>query len=384
MKILIDKCIPLNNGDAALIFSLAKQLEGEYEIEFSTTHYSTVKSIYPKYSWHKSLLGNRWYRKIFKLFPILGKFITFIYLVLMNNEYKKSDVIIAAPGGYLHSYYGIEDKLYIWHLCKKYLKKTVGLYSQSLGELKKRDQNLFYKYGSEFDFIFLRDSISYKRAKEYGLSKNLVQTKDAAFMLNLGTNNKTSVEEKKVIGFSVRDWSNENRDVSTYYALIGELIHICLEMGYRIYFLSTCQGLENYVDDSKTAKKVLQELGLENDERIAVDNEFYDLREFENIIQDFDFVVGTRLHMCILSLINNVPAFNISYEEKGKEVYDYLNIPEYSIDYNQTENIVASFRSFLTMEDKKKEHIFSNVEKVRDEQLDYLNQMKKIINNIGK
>lgn len=137
MKILIDKCIPLNNGDAALIFSLAKQLEGEYEIEFSTTHYSTVKSIYPKYSWHKSLLGNRWYRKIFKLFPILGKFITFIYLVLMNNEYKKSDVIIAAPGGYLHSYYGIEDKLYIWHLCKKYLKKTVGLYSQSLGELKK-------------------------------------------------------------------------------------------------------------------------------------------------------------------------------------------------------------------------------------------------------
>src|SRR5699024_1362620 len=98
-------CIPLNNGDAALIFSLANQLSKENTIEFSTTHYETVNKIYSEYTWHKSLLGNRYYRKIFKVFPFLGKLITFCYLIFTNNEYKDADLIIAAPGGYLHSYY---------------------------------------------------------------------------------------------------------------------------------------------------------------------------------------------------------------------------------------------------------------------------------------
>lgn len=375
MRILIDKCIPLNNGDAALIFSLANQLKEENEIEFSTTHFETVKKLYPEYKWHKSLIGNRYYRKIFKALPFVGKIITFCYLIFTNNEYKNADLIIAAPGGYLHSYYGIEDKMYIWYVCKKFLKKSVGIYSQSLGDLSNRDKKIFKKYGKEYDFIYLRDPLSYKRASSYGLTSNIFQTKDAAFMLNDINKIFEKQSKNKVIAFSVRDWSNESRDISIFYSLIGKLINICLDKGYEIRFISTCQGLDNYVDDSKTAQKILKYLNLENNERITIDKDFHKLDDFQKIIRDFDFVIGTRLHMCILSLINKVPAYNISYEEKGKEVYRYLGMSDFTIDYNQTGNFEDSFLNFLNMNEYDRNEIFSKVKQVQEEQILFLNEL---------
>lgn len=44
--------------------------------------------------------------------------------------------------------------------------------------------------------------------------------------------------------------------------------------------------------------------------------------------------LGTRLHMCILSMLSGVPAFNISYEVKGRECYKMMGLSQYSIDYN--------------------------------------------------
>jgi polysaccharide pyruvyl transferase WcaK-like protein len=52
-----------------------------------------------------------------------------------------------------------------------------------------------------------------------------------------------------------------------------------------------------------------------------------------------------------LALISGVPAFNISYESKGQECYEYLGFKEFSVDYNAEHHVAESrLRKFLDSE----------------------------------
>jgi polysaccharide pyruvyl transferase WcaK-like protein len=52
--------------------------------------------------------------------------------------------------------------------------------------------------------------------------------------------------------------------------------------------------------------------------------------------------------MCILSLVNGTPAFNISYEVKGRECYKYLGLAAYSVDFNESkDNAATKFNAFV-------------------------------------
>ena len=45
--------------------------------------------------------------------------------------------------------------------------------------------------------------------------------------------------------------------------------------------------------------------------------------------------------MCIISMLQGVPAFNISYEIKGYECYKYMGMEEYSADFNEQPDIAT-------------------------------------------
>lgn len=365
-KVLIDNCVPLNNGDAALIFGLYKQLkEKKFNIEFSCLKKEEVEKVYPNYKWHSSHINTLFYRICFKknLLVFLWKLFIFIKLTVFNNEYKSNDIIISAPGGYIHSYYGIEARMYILYLCKKWLHKQVGIYSQSIGHLNKRDQKILYKYGQYLDFIFVRDEVSYKRIKSYGNFNNISLTKDAAFLLLDKDLQAKNISGKKV-ALSVRKWNHEGRSMQTYYHLLHKIVEYLLKNNYEITFLSTCQGISGYTDDSETAEDFLRKYNYKQGKNIKIDKKYYDLEALQKEIRTFDFVIGTRLHMCLLSLINGVPSFNISYEEKGAESFNYLNIETFTVDFNSTpEDLTEKLQMFLTMDLIEKEKI---MEKVRD------------------
>lgn len=365
-KILIDNCVPLNNGDAALIMGLFKQLaKKNYDIGFSCLDQARVKQVYPSFTWYKSHINTLFYKLCFKnnLFVWFWKIVMFVRLIWFDNEYKRANIIISAPGGYIHSYYGIEARMYILYLCKMHLHKKVGIYSQSIGNLTPHDQKVFKKYGQYLDFIFARDEVSYNRAKEYGLTNNLTLTKDAAFLLK--TDQKNLENNSKKIAISLRNWTKENRSMNSYFSQINEAVSYLLDNNYDITFLSTCQGIENYVDDSEVAKAFVKHFNYENNQNIHVNDSYHTLNDLQALIRQYDFIIGTRLHMCLLAWINNVPAFNISYEEKGRESYRYLGLDAYTIDFNATD-ILTKLPTFLRTANKKE--IFNRVDKVSQEQ----------------
>lgn len=368
MKILIDNCVPLNNGDAALIFSLKDKLKKKNELVMSCLNYKEVKKRYPDEKWIPSYINTFFYHKCYRypIFKWLWKVVIAIKLCLPNNPYNRSDVIISAPGGYIHSYYGIEARLFILYFCKKVLNKKVGIYSQSIGKLSLKDQAIFFRYAKNLDFIFARDATSYQRAVEYGLSDNLFITKDAAFLLATPYATKENTLNKKV-AISLRSWNHEGRNMTVYFQAIHGLVQELLDKGFYIDFLSTCQGIENYVDDSQTAERFIKEYGYKEETKISIVTEYFTLDQLQKKIRTYDYVFGTRLHMCILALVNHVMAFNISYEEKGKECYEYLGMADYCVDFN-TKIISPALHKFLNMSEVERVEIFERVQCISNEQ----------------
>lgn len=330
---MITNAVPTNNGDAALVLGLYEKLKDRgYDVVISTMKYDLIKDMYPNVKWIKSELDlNKFEKAIFKIFPVIGKKYMDMQ-ISKRKEYKDIDVIISAPGGYVNSYYGFEKKFYCMDLIKKKCDCKLIMYSQSVGPLNDKDIEVLERYINNFDLFMVRDQVSYDNVKKYN---NVIKTNDAAFLLK-EINADKNITNK--VAISVREWGHDGRNELNYINLIRSIVIKCIENGNNVEFISTCQGIKNYVDDSKIAYKIKEELDDKYKPYVEVNNKVYSLNELRNYISNFKFVIGTRLHMCILSIISGIPAFNISYEVKGKECYNILNLNQYSIDYNDEIN----------------------------------------------
>lgn len=373
-KILIMNAVPTNNGDAALVFALREKLiENGYDVTISTTYYKQIQKLYPNYKWDKSLYEfNRFERFLIKF---LSHKILINAKILFNTKYKCYDAIIGAPGGYINSYYGFDTKLYAMNKIKKKSNAKMIMYSQSVGPLNSDDKKVLDKYIKDFDLFMVRDDISYDYVKNY---KNILKTNDAAFLLEKPYKCK---ESEKIVAISVREWSHDNRSKEKYIDTIKKLAYKVIDNGYKVEFISTCQGIENYVDDSLIAREIYLQLDQAYQKAAIVNINYYNLDDLRGYITKFEFVIGTRLHMCILSIISGVPAFNISYEVKGKECYKYLNLSQYSIDYNDTSNnILDNLQNFIDNQPELKNIYKEKYDLMHKKALEYYNYMiNKII-----
>lgn len=342
-NILIANAVPTNNGDAALVIGLYNKLKDSgYNVTISTVNYNTVRNLYPDIEWIKADYEfPKIVRGFFKIFPKLQK-ITLKYKIKKNKRYKNFDAIIGAPGGYINSYYGFDSKLYCMSLMKKYYNSKLVMYSQSVGPLSDEGEKSLDTFIKDFDLFMVRDKFSYELVKHY---PNVIQTNDAAFLLSPLEN---SVNDSKIVAISVREWKHDGRNKQNYIDLIKAMTYKCIDNGYKVEFVSTCQGISNYVDDSKIAKEILMSCGEKYRTSITVNDQYMSLFELREYIQKFDFVIGTRLHMCILSCLSAVPAFNISYEVKGRECYKILRLEDFSIDYNDNkDNSLEKLQMFI-------------------------------------
>lgn len=339
-KVLIVSAVPINNGDAALVLGLYKALKDEgLRVKIATYKYETVKALYPEVPFVKDVLDSNNLRRLRVL-----KYLVIPFKILASKPYREADVILGAPGGYINSYYGFSDKLFVYLVCKMLGKRT-AVYSQSIGPLEGKDPGRFAFFMKYIDRLYARDRLSYDTAARCLKDTNkIVITEDAAFL------HKPDFRKGKPLkkaAISVRDWSFDGRSREKYYGLVSKLVERCLEQGYAVEFISTCQGMPGYIDDSKTAKIIAGMFG--GDANVKVIERAFNLNELQWKLREYDFVIGTRLHMCILSMINGVPAFNISYESKGRECYDYLGLKSISVDYNEDASKASkAFDSFIS------------------------------------
>lgn len=331
-NVLIFNAVPTNNGDAALVFSLYEAFEKKgCNTKIAAMHYDLIKNIYTDKPIEQGI-GDAAFWKKFRYYGIIKRYSPVLFY-WFSGLFKKCDLLVASPGGYINSYYGFLKVALTFKIAKLLGKKT-AIYSQSIGPLNEKGKKRMKGLAKDVDLIFVRDQFSYDILEKLELSsKNYKLTEDGAFLFKF--NKSIQSESSKTVAVSVRDWKHDNRDNFQFYDMIIEFVKVIVNAGYDVEFISTCQGLGGYVDDSKVAQRIVDRMEGDYKNRVVVNKNYYKLDDFRKYINKFHAVIGTRLHMCILSMIAGIPAFNISYEVKGKEVYNYCGLDKYTVDFNE-------------------------------------------------
>src|SRR5699024_10241626 len=153
-----------------------------------------------------------------------------------------------------NSYYGF-SKIAVTLMTGKLLGKKTAIYSQSVGPLNKEDKKLVKFMYRFVDVIYARDAYSYKLLDSLLLDeKKYYEEEDADFIIPFAT---VDTENRKV-AISVRAWKHDHRKKELFFKIIEQIVSFLVSKGYRVEFLSTCQGLDAYVDDSVIASEIYE------------------------------------------------------------------------------------------------------------------------------
>ena len=119
----------------------------------------------------------------------------------------------------------------------------------------------------------------------------------------------------------------------------------------RILLFSAYQSnLVQWEDDLPWLEEI-KRVFLKDPEVILVDNELT-ISEYVEFISQLDLMVGMRLHSCLIALRTGVPAVNINYSLKGRDIMRHLSLDDRVIELedfmSDPYTITAKVRQILT------------------------------------
>lgn len=400
MKVAVTNIVLLNTGDAAILLGLLKLVReaigNDVEFVIFDNQPEAAAKYYPELKIHEwpylTLIKVPKPRKLGKFnmwrfyaaailwnkgFKLLAKAISSDKEIRAIQEYCSIDLAISTGGTYLVENYSLKPRIFDFNLVLL-LEKPLILFTQSLGpfttpENRKSLLSIF----EQCKLILLRDKRSQDNLTAIGLErKNNHVVADAAFALadsqrvNLAKGKKLPSENLKV-AISVRDWEH----FKTVDSAVGRKNYIeavCQTVAYlvqkykaEVTFISTCQGIPEYRDDSKFAQEeILGKLPDDIKSQVHLETRFRRPEEIAVELHKFDFVISTRLHMAILSLGVGVPVLPIAYEFKTQELFNSIGGSELILDIEDitAERTCKNIDLIVNADDAYWNQLFSGVE----------------------
>jgi len=253
---------------------------------------------------------------------------TLIWLEIMRN----SDEVYCSPGGYIHDLYDPRFRLKVLELLLDH-DKTVKIIGHSLGPFyRKSTISIFKRILPNIKKIYVREKNSQKIILDtFGICPDLIY--DLALSLDLSS----YPQEKKIpnsICLNFRQWEDQ---ATTQKIIVNATIlvnHLISNWHYKVYFLSTCQGKEHYVDDSVIASKIVNNLNHSANEITIIKSDL-EFKDYIKCMSQFEFYMGMRLHGSLYALLLDVPSICIGYEKKSSGIYETLNLSDFEFHYSE-------------------------------------------------
>jgi len=164
-----------------------------------------------------------------------------------------------------------------------------------------------------------------------------------------------SNSEQKLIGLSFRPWPlGDKKALKETIEKAANLCRYLLEDPNRkLRFLSTCQGIAGYYDDSSVAMQILELLPGSLRARCEVDRSRYRPEELIKRLGECDAYIGMRLHGCILAMLAGVPAFGLGYEDKTQQIFQQMGLDKYQTRFDGDFNSwISNIQHFLSHTDE--------------------------------
>lgn len=326
MRFLITNSVPLNGGDEALlrglILALKQRIGG-----------SSVITLCKNLNQCRELLPD------LDLASDLEFSATPLEFAATRGLYRDADAVLSAPGGFFHDHYAIEPRLRGLEVALAF-GKPVFLCGQSIGPFWKpeslaRIRDVFNRVTQ----IFVRDRLSEKYLLDTGVSpERITVVTDLAFLWRGLAPECFRAREARPcanIGVCIRPWPL--KDAASVEATIEKAValvsHLLSTAGNRVTFISTCQGVPGYWDDSALALEVLSRVAPSEAARCIVDRQRRGPRELIGALGALDAFIGMRLHGCLLAMLGGTPALGLAYEPKTPEIFGQLGLEEWQLPF---------------------------------------------------
>lgn len=197
--------------------------------------------------------------------------------------------------------------------------------------------------------VYARDYISLRRARDlvgFAGNRSKVQFRpDMAFTLPVSTD---SPEMKDFVGESTKGGTIKPIAVNVsgllymggysranmfglrvdYQRLVREIVHLLLNLHPGpVVLLPHVFGAKNLESDEAVCTTLHEEFGHGPwGSRVLLPKFHYDQREVKSLIANCEFVVASRMHVCIAALSQGVPAVGVAYSPKFQGVMESMNL----------------------------------------------------------
>lgn len=374
MKVILINSVPINTGDEALLLGTINALDQKhayYELEVWTNNLelanknTTNIDLYHDLEYHifdRSKWINLAKRALFKF----KFFRLYIYLKFLQSKNERlaieklgqADMILSSAGGYFTDYYNCSDRLTTLNIINSLGKKII-LLPQSFGPFWKKRSIEQLKYTlANIPQIYTRESISTDMLQSIGINHS-ISCPDLAF--NLPTVHKSRDTSTLDIIMNFRGRKKDALEDQSYTKAISIITYLLSKKKVTITLVSTCQGIEGYVDDSTLSQRI--KANFKNDPRVKVTRQRLDYQSYRDYIQDYDLYIGMRLHGALLSMLSNIPAFCIGYEHKSVGIYTDMGIEEDQCPIQESEQVLINrISNFIENRDNRKASLQSLID----------------------
>lgn len=393
--ILLTDNVILNGGDSAILAGTIKALKENLHVDLDQLlvhcdYYDSAVQRYPQLPLKRSLQEaiRNFPPRFFWRFNTTTRFTRLSPISLSNEEqqaykdYRRTDKVITCGGSFLTDSYDMTLTLLGYDIA---LANQVPIYllGQSLGPFHtEQARQAVGNRLKRFNKVVVRDHQSYVTALEMGCDKNkVIEARDMAFCIETHAQPRKAKTDGLTVGFSVRKWTyptlkgQQKADAHKKYmtAICSFIEHLVSQLKMNVILISTCQGDEAYsFKDHQVANDIRQMLPPSVQSAVSVNSEFQTPETFLKNLQAIDIFVGTRMHGCIMALLQNIPTINICYEFKSRELFTDMELADYVLDIEQidTVNLTNAFN-----------HLQANYEQISNTIFNHVNRYRAINNN---
>lgn len=304
--------------------------------------------------------------------------------------YKNARAAFVKGGGFLHAYGGIIDAYKIYfHLYHIDLAISMGIpvyvMPNSFGPfVDKFSRRMIRKTLEKCEVVYSRESISQKVLKET-CNVNSLLSRDIAMYLKEDQHFDANVclEEKNIkidtgrmVGITVRPYrfpGNENGQelYNQYKKSVSNLIVWLKSKEYHPVLIEHVFS-ENYHERDIICINEIVELVKSKGHQVDVFSALdLNCKQMMSIYAKMNYLVGTRFHSVIFSLIGNVPAIAITYGgNKGNGVMRDLGLSDYAIpiDVIRENTLIQCFQKLVNNRESVIEKLKQNQKQIA---LDY-------------
>ncbi len=339
MNILISNSVPLNGGDEALLRALIESLKVRWPR-------SNITALCQDLDLARERLPD---------LPLASdlEFASGALLHQTRELYRQADIILSAPGGFLHDFYLIEDRLRGFEVAFA-LGKPLLLLGQSVGPFwKAHSLRRIPKVLNLTASICIRDLTSREHLLQAGVHPARIhQTGDVAFLWRRLAPELFHLRDGPIrrVGLSFRAWPLGDTDaVEQTIAKAERLCRFLLDrLEGELVFISTCQGIPGYVDDSEIALRIVERLPRALRDCCQVHRERLGPRALIRALGTCDAFIGMRLHGCLLAMLGGAPAMGLGYEAKTRDIFQQMGLESCQVAFDESaERWLACAENFL-------------------------------------